>query len=229
MTLAPDDTAPYRDPTAGLDDRVADLLGRMTLDEKLGQLGSAWVFQLAGAGGLDVERATPLLEHGIGQVTRISGASSLGAAGAAELANAIQQHLREHTRLAIPALVHEEICSGLMAREATAFAQALGVAATFRPEYNRAIADAIRLQMRSIGAHQGLSPVLDICRDPRWGRLEETYGEDPLLVSLMGNEFVRGLQGADLAEGVIATLKHFVGYGASEGGLNWAPAHLPER
>ena len=229
MTLAPDDTAPYRDPTAGLDDRVADLLGRMTVDEKLGQLGSAWVFQLAGADGFDADRAGPLLEHGIGHITRISGASSLGVAGAAELANAIQQHLREHTRLGIPALVHEEICSGLMAREATAFAQALGVAATFRPEYNRAIADAIRLQMRSIGAHQGLSPVLDVCRDPRWGRLEETYGEDPLLVSLMGNEFVRGLQGADLADGVIATLKHFVGYGASEGGLNWAPAHLPER
>ena len=149
--------------------------------------------------------------------------------GAAELANAIQRHLREHTRLAIPALVHEEICSVLMAREATAYAQALGVAATWRPEHNRAIADSIRLQMRSIGAHQGLSPVLDICRDPRWGRLEETYGEDPLLVSRMGVEFVLGLQGPALSDGVIATLKHFVGYGASEGGMNWAPAHLPER
>ena len=92
-----------------------------------------------------------------------------------------------------------------MAREATAFAQALGVAATFRPGHNRAIADAIRRQMRSIGAHQGLSPVLDICRDPRWGRLEETYGEDPLLVSRMGIEFVLGLQGDDLGHGVLAT------------------------
>lgn len=230
MTIAADDTAPYRDPTLGLDARVADLLGRMTLDEKLGQLGSAWVFQLAGPGGLDTTRATPLLADGIGHVTRISGATSLGAVAAAELANAIQRHLRDHTRLGIPAIVHEEICSGLMAREATAFAQALGVAATFRPEHNRAIADAIRLQMRSIGAHQGLSPVLDICRDPRWGRLEETYGEDPLLVSRMGVEFVLGMQAdGDLSEGVIATAKHFVGYGASEGGLNWAPAHLPER
>lgn len=229
MTSAPDDHARYRDPSAGIDDRVADLLGRMTLDDKLGQLGSAWVFQLAGSGGFDTARATPLLTHGIGHVTRISGASSLGAAEAAELANAIQQHLRDHTRLGIPALVHEEICSGLMAREATAFAQALGVAATFRPEHNRAMADEIRLQMRAIGAHQGLSPVLDICRDPRWGRLEETYGEDVLLVSRMGVEFVRGLQGDSLETGVIATLKHFVGYGASEGGLNWAPAHLPER
>lgn len=229
MTLAPDHTPPYRDPAAALEDRVADLLGRMTLEEKLGQLGSVWVFQLAGADGFDVDRAAPLLEHGIGHITRISGASSLGAAGAAHLANAIQRHLREHTRLAIPALVHEEICSGLMAREATAFAQALGVAATFRPEHNRAIAEALRLQMRSIGAHQGLAPVLDVCRDPRWGRLEETYGEDPLLVSRMGIEFVLGLQGDDLRDGVLATLKHFVGYGASEGGLNWAPAHLPGR
>lgn len=225
-----DATAPYRDPTAGVDDRVADLLGRMTIDDKLGQLGSAWVFQLAGPGGLDGPRAAPILANGIGHVTRISGASSLGAAAAAELANAIQQHLRDHTALGIPALVHEEICSGLMAREATAYAQALGVAATWRPEHNRAIADSIRLQMRAIGAHQGLSPVLDICRDPRWGRLEETYGEDPLLVSRMGVEFVRGLQAdGQLHDGVIATLKHFVGYGASEGGMNWAPAHLPER
>ncbi len=226
MTAA---TPAYLDPSAGIDDRVADLLGRMTIDDKLGQLGSAWVFQLAGAAGLDVPRAAPLLAHGIGHITRISGASSLGAAAAAELANAIQQHLRDHTTLGVPALVHEEICSGLMAREATAYAQALGVAATWRPEHNRAIADSIRLQMRAIGAHQGLSPVLDICRDPRWGRLEETYGEDPLLVSRMGVEFVRGLQGATLDDGVIATLKHFVGYGASEGGMNWAPAHLPER
>ena len=116
-----------------------------------------------------------------------------------------------------------------MAREATIFPQALGVAGTFRPEHNRAIADAIRLQMRSMGAHQGLSPVLDVCRDPRWGRCEESYGEDPQLVTAMGNSFIEGLQTADLRDGVVATAKHFVGYGASEGGLNWAPAHLPER
>ena len=221
--------AMYQDPSAAVADRVADLLGRMTLDEKLAQLGSAWVFQLADRDGLDVVRATPLLADGIGHITRVSGASSLTAAGAATLANEVQRHLREHTRLAIPAIIHEEICSGLMAREAVTFAQAIGVAATFRPEHNRAMADAIRLQMRSIGAHQGLSPVLDVCRDPRWGRLEETYGEDPYLVTQMGVAFVRGLQGVDLADGVLATAKHFVGYGASEGGLNWAPAHLPER
>lgn len=220
---------PYRDPSRPVDERVSDLLARMTLAEKLAQLGSVWVFQIADANGLDVARASPLLEHGIGHITRMSGASSLTAAQAAHLANELQRHLLEHTRLGIPALVHEEICSGLMAREATVYPQAIGVAATFRPEHNHDLATTIRQQMRAIGAHQGLSPVLDVCRDARWGRLEETYGEDPHLVSRMGVEFIRGLQGDDLADGVIATAKHFVGYGASEGGMNWAPAHLPER
>lgn len=232
MTIS--DTRPrYRDPAASIDERVADLLERMTVEEKLAQLGSAWIFQLAGADGLDVDRADPILRHGIGHVTRLSGASSLTARQAAELANDLQRHLLEHTRLGIPAIVHEEICSGLMAREATVFPQAIGVAATFRPELNERLATAVRDQMRAIGAHQGLSPVLDVCRDPRWGRLEETYGEDPHLVGRMGVAYVRGLQGdrrcGELADGVVATAKHFVGYGASEGGLNWAPAHLPER
>ena len=229
MTATADPTLPYRDPTTTVADRVVDLLDRMNLDEKLAQLGSAWVFQIAGPNGLDDERAAQLLAHGIGHITRIGGASSLRAAGAADLANQIQRHLVEHTRLGIPAIVHEEICSGLMTRDATIFPQAIGVASTFRPDHNRKMADAIRLQMRSVGAHQGLSPVLDVCRDPRWGRCEETYGEDPALVAAMGNAFIDGLQGVDLVDGVVATAKHFVGYGASEGGLNWAPAHLPER
>ncbi len=219
----------YRDPSASIDVRVRDLLARMTLDEKLAQLGSAWIFQLAGPAGVDAERARPLLANGIGHITRVSGASGFGATRAAAVANDIQRHLLEHTRLGIPAIVHEEICSGLMASEATVFAQAIGVASTFRPELNRRLADAIRAQMRAMGAHHGLSPVLDVCRDPRWGRLEETYGEDPYLVTQMGNAFVRGLQGVNLKLGVVATAKHFVGYGASEGGMNWAPAHLGER
>ena len=219
----------FRDPAASVDERVADLIGRMTLDEKLAQLGSAWVFQIATTDGFDVERAAPLLAHGIGHITRLCGASSFSAEQAAANANAIQRHLLDRTRLGIPAIVHEEICSGLMAREAMSFAQAIGVASSFRPEHNRAVADQIRRQMRAVGAHHGLSPVLDICRDPRWGRLEETYGEDPFLVTAMGVEFTRGLQGDDLRTGVVATAKHFVGYGASEGGMNWAPAHLPER
>lgn len=228
-----DTTLTYRDATASIGDRASDLLGRMTIEEKLAQLGSAWAFQLADANGFDPDRADPLLRNGIGHITRMSGASSLTASQVARLANDVQRHLLDHTRLGIPAIVHEEICSGLMAREATVFPQALGVAATFRPELNERLADAVRAQMRAVGAHHGLSPVLDVCRDPRWGRLEETYGEDPYLVSRMGIAFVTGLQGStdgvDLTDGVVATAKHFVGYGASEGGLNWAPAHLPER
>ena len=229
MTITSDARPLYRDPTAPIHERVADLLGRMTLAEKLAQLGSAWVFQIASHDRLEPERAAPLLAHGIGHITRVSGASNLTATQSAALANEIQQYVMEHTRLGIPVVIHEEICAGLMAREATVFPQALGVGATFRPEHNLAIGDAVRLQMRAMGAHCGLSPVLDICRDPRWGRLEETFGEDPYLVTQMGVAFTRGLQGDDLADGVAATAKHFVGYGASEGGMNWAPAHLPER
>ena len=201
----------------------------MTPEEKVAQLGSAWVFQLADHDGLDPARAPELLRNGLGQVTRISGASSLDARAARELANEVQRHLLAETRLGIPAIVHEEICSGLMARDATIFPQAIGVASTWQPELMTALADAVRVEMRAIGAHQGLSPVLDVCRDPRWGRTEETFGEDPYLVARMGVAFVRGLQGDDLKAGVVATAKHFVGYGASEGGLNWAPSHIGQR
>jgi beta-glucosidase len=220
---------PYRDPDRPIDERVEDLLARMTTDEKAAQLGSAWVFQLADGTDLHRERAQALLAHGLGQVTRVCGASSLDPEQAAGLANAIQRFLVERTRLGIPAIVHEEICSGLMARGTPVFPQAIGLASTWDPELAEALADAVRSQMRAIGAHQGLSPVLDVCRDPRWGRTEETFGEDPHLVARMGAAFVRGLQGEDLRDGVIATAKHFVGYAASEGGLNWAPAHLPPR
>ncbi len=201
----------------------------MTREEKTAQLGSAWVFQLADGEHLSAERAPELLRHGLGHVTRISGASSLEAAASARLANAIQRHLVEQTRLGIPAIVHEEICSGLMAREATVFPQAIGLASTWDPDLAEALADSIRIQMRAVGAHQGLAPVLDVCRDPRWGRTEETFGEDPYLVCRMGVAFVRGLQGNSLRDGVIATVKHFVGYGASDGGMNWAPAKIPPR
>ena len=116
-----------------------------------------------------------------------------------------------------------------MARDATVFPQAIGLASTWEPELARALAEAISRQMRAVGAHHGLAPVLDVCRDPRWGRTEETLGEDPYLVARMGVAFVRGLQGESLDEGVIATAKHFVGYGASDGGMNWAPAGIPPR
>jgi beta-xylosidase len=231
MTLTPVEEAgpAYRDPARPLAERVEDLLARMTREEKVAQLGSAWVFQLADDGHFSSERAAEVLRNGLGHVTRISGASSLGAEGSARLANEIQRHLVEETRLGIPAIVHEEICSGLMALEATVFPQAIGLAAAWDSELARALGDAVRAQMRAIGAHQGLAPVLDVCRDPRWGRTEETFGEDPYLVGRMGVAFILGLQGETLQNGVIATAKHFVGYGASEGGMNWAPAQIAPR
>ncbi|HEV8459261.1 MAG TPA: glycoside hydrolase family 3 N-terminal domain-containing protein, partial [Gaiellaceae bacterium] len=210
------------------DERVEGLLARMTLEEKAAQLGSAWVFQLAQGGEIS-EGGADLMRNGLGQVTRVSGASSLNAEGAARLANAIQRHLVEETRLGIPAIIHEEICSGLMARQAVVFPQAIGLASTWEPDLAEELADAIRVQMRAVGAHQGLSPVLDVCRDPRWGRTEETFGEDSYLVSRFGVAFTRGLQGTTIRSGVVATLKHFVGYGASDGGMNWAPAGIPPR
>lgn len=229
MTTAERESATYLDAARSVNERVGDLLGRMTLDDKLGQLGSAWSFELTTDNVFSRERAEQLAAHGLGHVTRVGGASSYGRAEAARFANAVQRYLVEDTRLGVPAIVHEEICSGLMARGTTIFPQAVGVASTWEPELSRALADTVRAQMRAVGAHQGLSPVLDVCRDPRWGRTEETFGEDPYLVSKMGVAFVRGLQGDDLRRGVVATGKHFVGYGASEGGLNWAPMHVGPR
>ena len=226
--LDPNGNARYRDPSRPVDERVGDLLGRMTLAEKVAQLGSRWVFELAKGDEIRPEAADALHE-GLGQVTRISGASNVAAVAAARVANAIQRFLVEHTRLGIPAIVHEEVCAGLMARDATVFPQPIGLASTWSPAAVRAMADAVRREMRAIGAHQGLSPVLDVCRDPRWGRTEETFGEDPHLIAEMGLAFVAGLQGTALDSGVVATAKHFVGYGASQGGLNWAPAFLPPR
>lgn len=219
----------FRDPGLPVHERVNDLLERMTLDEKVAQLGSVWVFQLLEAGALSHAKCEELMRHGLGHITRVSGASNLGPEAAARVANSIQQFLVNETRLGIPAIIHEEICSGLMANDSTVFPQAIGLASTWEPALAEAMADVVRGQMRAIGAHQGLSPVLDVCRDPRWGRTEETFGEDPHLVASLGMAFVRGLQGDRLADGVLATAKHFVGYGASEGGLNWAPAHIPAR
>lgn len=227
----PDGDAAYRNPARPIDERIADLLGRMTLAEKLAQLGSAWVFELAKGDELRPEAAERLAD-GIGHVTRISGASNVDAVTAARIANAIQRHLVESTRLGIPAIVHEEVCAGLMARDATVFPQPIGLASTWTPAAVEAMASVVRREMRAAGAHQGLSPVLDVCRDPRWGRTEETFGEDPQLVAELGLAFVRGLQGSpdgSLDGATVATAKHFVGYGASQGGLNWAPAFLPTR
>ena len=229
MSATPTGSVPlYRDAGQPTADRVADLLARMTTVEKAAQLGSAWVFQLAAGTALTAD-APALMEHGLGQVTRVSGASNVTSADAAAAANEIQRFLVEETRLGIPTIIHEEVCAGLMARGATVFPQPIGLASTWDPPLIERMASVVRAEMRAIGAHQGLSPVLDVCRDPRWGRIEETFGEDPHLVAMMGNAFVRGLQGEAFGDGVVATAKHLVGYGASQGGLNWAPAHIPAR
>jgi beta-glucosidase len=215
----------YRDPSLPIQKRVDDLLSCMTLEEKLAQMGSVWVYQVLSGG----EAFEALLAQGIGHITRLAGASSLEPTEAAALANRIQTYLIENTRLGIPAIIHEECNSGYMARSATCFPQMIGVASTWNPELAEMMGDVVRVQMRAVGAHQGLSPVLDIARDPRWGRIEETFGEDPYLVSRMGVAFVKGLQGDDPATGVAATAKHFVGYGVPDGGMNWNPAHIPAR
>lgn len=215
---------PYRNPALSIEKRVDDLIERMTLEEKLAQMGSVWVYQVLQDGAFDA-----LLSQGIGHITRLAGASSLRPAEAAQLANRVQTYLMEQTRLGIPAIIHEECNSGYMARDATCFPQIIGVASTWNPRLAREMAAVVRRQMRAVGAHQGLSPVLDVARDPRWGRIEETFGEDPYLVSRMGVAFVQGLQGDNPTRGVAATAKHFVGYGAPDGGMNWNPARIPAR
>ncbi|HXV97542.1 MAG TPA: glycoside hydrolase family 3 N-terminal domain-containing protein, partial [Anaerolineae bacterium] len=172
---------PYQNPSLPVEERAADLLSRMTLGEKIAQLGSIWAFQVLEDMKFSEARAKKLLSQGLGQVTRIGGASSLDPTAGAELANTIQKYLVENTRLGIPAIVHEECCSGYMARNATCFPQIIGVASTWDPELVEAMAAVVRTQMRAAGAQQGLSPVLDLTRDPRWGRVEETFGEDPYL------------------------------------------------
>jgi beta-glucosidase len=222
--------APYLDPKQPLEVRVSDLLSRMSLDERLAQIGCVWSSSLLDErGGFSESRAREKLAHGIGHITRIGGATVLAPADSATFANAIQKFLVEHTRLGIPAIIHEESCAGYLARGATCFPQAIGLASTWEPELIEEMTQVVRMQMRAVGAHHALAPVLDVARDPRWGRTEETFGEDPYLISQMGIAYVRGLQGPDLAHGIVATGKHFVGYAASEGGMNWAPAHIPQR
>ncbi len=219
----------YLDPTQPIDARVSDLLGRMTLEEKLGQIGCMWSRALMANGEFSEALAEEHLAAGIGQITRVAGATSLLPTASATVINAMQRFLVEKTRLGIPAIIHEESLAGLLSREATCFPQAIGYAASWNPDLITTMADIIRQQMRAIGARQALAPVLDIVRDPRWGRTEETLGEDPYLTGVLGTAYVRGLQGDDLREGVAATGKHFVGYSASEGGMNWAPAHIQAR
>ncbi len=221
--------APFRDPARSVEQRIEDLLGRMTLAEKVAQLGGTWSTQLVENDAFSAARAAERMPHGAGQITRSAGASGRRPRELAALANQAQCWLRDHTRLGIPALIHEEATGGFTARDADQLPHGIGLASTWDPELVERGAELIRHQMRAVGARLALAPVLDIARDPRWGRVEETYGEDPLLASRIGVAFVRGLQGADLRHGVAATAKHFIGYGLSEGGHNHRPVHLGPR
>jgi beta-glucosidase len=216
----------YRDKNLPVQDRVDDLLQQMTLPEKIAQMGSCWMYELQTRGKFDMEKAVRRLKIGIGQVTRIGGVTTMTAPEIAQTANALQKILVERSRLGIPAILHEECCSGSLVLGASVFPQMLGLACSFEPELAEKMTSMIRRQLRALGIHQGLAPVLDIGRDPRWGRIEETFGEDPALISQFGVKYIQGLQGNDLKEGVIATGKHFIGHSYSLGGLNCAPVQM---
>lgn len=212
-----------------IEKRLNALLSKMSLDEKLAQIGSYWIYELQTAGELDSGKLQARLGHGIGQISRVGGGSNMPPVKAAKVGNQIQKFLVEQTRLGIPAILHEESCSGAMFLGGTAFPQMIGLASTFQPELAEKMTQVIRRQLMAIGARQALAPVLDVARDPRWGRTEETFGEDPTLISHFGVAYIRGMQGSDLAQGVLATGKHFIGHSLSQGGLNCGPIHLGMR
>ncbi|GAV42976.1 glycoside hydrolase family 3 N-terminal domain-containing protein [Streptomyces acidiscabies] len=226
-------TTPWADPACPRDDRVEALLAEMTLEEKLAQLGSAWpgVEHVSGnvAPMQDVfARHTDFADarkNGLGHLTRPFGTKPVEPAEGARLLAATQRELMAGTRLGIPALAHEECLTGFTTYRATVFPAALAWAAAFDPALVERMARAIGTSMRRVGVHQGLSPVLDVVRDYRWGRVEETLGEDPYLVATTGTAYVRGLESA----GIIATLKHFAGYSASKAARNHAPVSMGPR
>ena len=237
---------PWRDPGRPVAERVDALLAVLSLEEKVGQLGSCWVGQELGgqpdpsqpqgdrdalnvAPMQDVFAGAPALEeasrHGLGHLTRVWGSRPLTVSeGVAEL---VRQHqvVLANSRLGVPALVHEECLTGFTTYGATVYPAAIAWGATFDPDLVEAMAAAIGADMAGLGVHQGLSPVLDVVRDYRWGRVEETMGEDPYLVSMLGTAYIRGLQSA----GVLATTKHFAGYSGSRGARNHGPIPMGRR
>lgn len=229
------ETPRYRDATAPIDARIADLLSRMTLEEKAAQLSGVDNVnkKYADAQGNFVPAlAGERLEQGVGQVQQIIRNSYRDAAGSARFVNEVQRFLVEHTRLGIPAIVSEECLHGLMAEDATIFPQAIGLAGTWDPDLVHRVYAAIALEARSRGANQALTPMIDVARDPRWGRMEESYGEDPYLTSRLAVATITGFQGAgpriDDAH-IAATAKHFAAHGDPEGGHNQGAVHAGER
>ncbi len=241
----------YKDARAPVPARVADLLGRMTLEEKVGQMIAIWARKAEVIDDLafNPAKASAAYPHGIGHVTRpsdkrgvpgITGASGGTAARwrtprqTVEFINAMQRWALNDTRLGIPVLFHEESLHGYMATDATMFPQAIGLAGAFDRDLMRRVQSVIARETRARGVPYVLSPVVDIVRDPRWGRIEETFGECPYLVAELGVAAVEGLQGPGkfdrLADGkVYATLKHMTGHGQPESGVNVGPAQLSQR
>src|SRR5580700_5157222 len=228
------DTHPWRDASRSVAERVADLLGRMTLEEKAAQLTSLWLghqprdSHVAPMQGELRAREAPLAEligDGLGQLTRVFGTRPMPPEDAFRTLAELQSQIVAASRFGIPAVAHEECLTGFAAWRATIFPTPLAWGASFDPGLVREMAAAIGTSMRTSGVHQGLAPVLDVTRDPRWGRTEETIGEDPYLVGTIGTAYVRGLQSA----GVDATLKHFACYSASRTGRNLAPVSMGPR
>jgi len=210
----------YKNPSLSIKERTSDLLGRMTVEEKVSQL---LCIMVRGEPSAILSR----FPYGVGEI---------GIFGGGETARDFMQHnkkivdyLVNNAPHGIPPVIHIEAITGLVAPETTHFPSAIGLAATFNPDTVREMGDIIRNQMLATGFRRALSPVMDVGRDPRWGRIGETYGEDPTLASAMSVAFVSGLQGDDLNVGVAATGKHFLGYSLSDGGLNMASCPIPSR
>ncbi len=225
--------APWRDVSLPTGERVEALLAEMTLPEKVAQLGSVWLGFDQTTGDVApmqnvFSRASSFAEataDGLGQLTRVFGTGPVTPAEGVARVHELQRTLMSSTRLGLPAVVHEECLTGFTTYQATVYPGSLAWAASFDPELVHAMASAIGRDMAAVGVHQGLSPVLDVVRDHRWGRVEETMGEDPYLVSQVGSAYVRGLE----ENGIIATLKHFAGYAASKAARNHAPVSVGPR
>jgi beta-xylosidase len=223
----------WRDSSQPAAARVDALIAEFTLDEKLAQLYGIWVGAAADGGEVaphqhdmndDVD-LDELLPHGLGQLTRPFGTAPVDPALGALSLLRTQRRIMETSRLGIPALAHEECLAGFATWGATAYPVPLSWGASFSPELVEKLGAHIGADMRSVGVHQGLAPVLDVVRDARWGRVEETIGEDPYLVGSIASSYVRGVESA----GVVATLKHFVGYSSSKAGRNLAPVSIGRR
>ena len=229
----------YKNPQLPPARRVRDLLSRMSLEEKAAQMMCVWQKKaetlVDADGNFDLGKAKAHFKkgHGLGQVGRPSDAGKgKNAREMAELTNAIQRFFVENTRLGIPVIFHEECLHGHAGIGSTSFPQPIGLAATFNPALVEALYTMTAEETRLRGAHQALTPVVDVARDPRWGRVEETFGEDPYLVAQLGMAAVRGFQGDRSFKDkkrLIATLKHFAAHGQPESGINCAPANYSIR